>query len=112
MTREELIEELFDLRDYHTVSKKTFGFVECNGRLALPVVKEGNCLSFPLDENVEAFRYTIPVSAMISRYADRPFEASLYIRKSLIKKFKEYGCSDRKARDYIAGSCLLPDQGL
>ncbi|MCD7862922.1 MAG: hypothetical protein LUG61_05300 [Lachnospiraceae bacterium] len=36
----------------------------------------------PLDENVEAFRYTIPVSAMISRYADRPFEASLYIRKA------------------------------
>lgn len=58
-----------------------YGFVECNGRLALPVVKDGDCLSFPLDENVEAFRYTIPVSAMISRYADRPFEAPLYIRK-------------------------------
>ncbi len=77
-----------------------YAFTECNGKLALPVVKEGDCLSFPLDEKMEAFQYTIPVTAMISRYAERPFEAPLYIRKSLIRKFKEYGCSDRKARDY------------
>lgn len=75
-------------------------FTECNGKLALPVLKEGECLTYPLDKETESFRYTIPITAMIARYADRPFEAPLYIRKSLIQKFKEFGCSDRKARDY------------
>ncbi|MCD7745740.1 MAG: hypothetical protein LUI13_10745 [Lachnospiraceae bacterium] len=75
-------------------------FTECNGKLALPVIKEGECLTFPLDEKVESFQYTMSISAMIARYAERPFEAPLYIRKSLIKKFKDCGCSDRKARDY------------
>ncbi|MCD7842045.1 MAG: hypothetical protein LUG56_06195, partial [Lachnospiraceae bacterium] len=77
-----------------------YGFTECNGKLALPVIKEGECLSFPLNGGSETINYAVPVTAVLSRFGGRPFEAPLYIRKSLIKKFKENGCSDRKARDY------------
>ncbi|MCD8104768.1 MAG: hypothetical protein LUF35_07170 [Lachnospiraceae bacterium] len=77
-----------------------YAFTECNGKLALPVIREGDCISLPLNAKEEALHYTVPVTAVISRFAGRPFEAPLYIRKSLIKKFKENGCSDRKARDY------------
>ncbi|MCC8029534.1 MAG: hypothetical protein LIO75_07055 [Lachnospiraceae bacterium] len=73
---------------------------ESNGRLGLPVIKDGDCLSFRPKEDVEEFHYALPVTSVISRYADRPFTSPLYIRKSLIRKFKEGGCSDRKARDY------------
>jgi len=86
--------ELEDERDWD------YGFTECNGKLALPVIKEGECLSFPLNGGNETINYAVPVTAVLSRFGGWPFVAPLYIRKSLIKKFKENGCSDRKARDY------------
>ncbi|MCC8152721.1 MAG: DUF5082 domain-containing protein [Lachnospiraceae bacterium] len=77
-----------------------YWITESNGKLGLPVIKEGDCLSYRPKEDIEEIHFALPVASLISRYADRPFSAPLYIRKSIIRKFKEGGCSDRRARDY------------
>lgn len=72
---------------------------ENNGKLALPVVTEDDTVTSNIIE-IENSKFTTPLSTIISRYSKHPFEGPLYIRKSIVKKFKKWGFSDRKARDY------------
>ncbi len=65
MTREELIEELFDLRDYHTVSKKTCDY------LKLDLLRSDYHYSAGNDSRVaELLEYISPTEADFPQYID------------------------------------------
>lgn len=71
---------------------------ESNGNLAQTVIKIDDLAIFGNLEETGMENAEL-LSATISRLAGRPFEAPLYIRKSIIESLHAAGLSKRKARD-------------
>lgn len=66
--------------------------------LTIPIIKEDDVIL--VEDKVDGnFDQPIPLMSYLSRYANRPLENSLSIRKSLVEELKKRGLSDQLARD-------------
>ncbi|MCD8216210.1 MAG: hypothetical protein LUC97_11325 [Clostridiales bacterium] len=99
-------EELEDEEDWDYICTQT------NGKMGLKIFNEYDLINLKTDNISKEETVTLPISAALSKYSNRPVWSNLYIRKSHIKRFKEAGCSDRKARDLaiVLGTLAFVDK--
>lgn len=90
---------LFPIPDLEDKDEWDYAFPEENERrLISEILDEGDTIVQDIGDADLSLRFTL--TSVISRIARVPFAGPLVARKSLIKKFREYGFSERKSRDF------------
>ncbi|MCD8047448.1 MAG: hypothetical protein LUD80_02540 [Clostridiales bacterium] len=72
---------------------------DINGKLALRIYDDTDLVTIETESDDDLKKVTLPLPSVLARYAYRAVSPTLYIRKSHVRRFREAGLSERKARD-------------